>query len=219
MKQEAYPTASSLHDDLKSMSFRLPNRAVKEPPQGLRYQPNFISNNEERSLLRELKRLDFQEIKMKGMVAKRKTQHFGWGYGYESWALLPAPKIPQFLTWLVVRAAEWAKMAPDLLEEALITHYPAGAGIGWHRDARVFGNVIGISLGSRALMKFRKTTTECRLVYTLELAPCSAYLMSDEARSIWQHSIPACPQERYSITLRTLRRNKVPNTPPLDQTA
>jgi preprotein translocase subunit SecA len=34
--------------------------------------------------------------------------------------------------------------------------------------------------------------------------PCSAYLLSGLARTVWEHSIPALDQLRYSITLRTL---------------
>ena len=33
-----------------------------------------------------------------------------------------------------------------------------------------------------------------------------AYVLRDEARAEWQHSIPAVATLRYSITFRTLRR-------------
>jgi alkylated DNA repair dioxygenase AlkB len=43
-------------------------------------------------------------------------------------------------------ASKWA--------EALVTEYTTGAGIGWHRDAPVFGIVAGISLGGTCRMRF-----------------------------------------------------------------
>jgi hypothetical protein len=35
--------------------------------------------------------------------------------------------------------------------------------------------------------------------------PCSAYHLSGEARSVWEHSIPQADALRYSITFRNLR--------------
>jgi alkylated DNA repair dioxygenase AlkB len=39
------------------------------------------------------------------------------------------------------------------LVEALVTEYPPGAAIGWHRDARCFGVIVAISLSSRGCAK------------------------------------------------------------------
>ena len=41
--------------------------------------------------------------------------------------------------------------------------------------------------------------------FVIELAPRSFYVMRDEVRWKWQHSIPATPEQRWSITFRTLR--------------
>ena len=40
-----------------------------------------------------------------------------------------------------------------------MTEYPAGAGIGWHRDAPAFDFIVGISLLSECTMKFRPVAT------------------------------------------------------------
>jgi alkylated DNA repair dioxygenase AlkB len=44
-----------------------------------------------------------------------------------------------------------------------------------------------------------------RRVHKLELARRSAYVLAGKARSAWQHSIPATPGLRYSVTFRTLK--------------
>jgi alkylated DNA repair dioxygenase AlkB len=41
--------------------------------------------------------------------------------------------------------------------------------------------------------------------FTLTAEPRSLYMMRGESRQIWQHSIPAVEQRRYSITFRTMR--------------
>jgi alkylated DNA repair dioxygenase AlkB len=38
----------------------------------------------------------------------------------------------------------------------------------------------------------------------LEAKARSIYLMSGPSRAEWEHSIPAVPQKRYSITFRTM---------------
>jgi alkylated DNA repair dioxygenase AlkB len=43
-------------------------------------------------------------------------------------------------------------------------------------------------------------------VHEQALAPRSGYVLAGPARNQWQHSIPAVPAERYSLTFRTLRR-------------
>ena len=52
-------------------------------PQGLVYRENVLSADEERALLEQVERLDFDEIRMHGVVAKRTAKHFGLDYDYE----------------------------------------------------------------------------------------------------------------------------------------
>jgi alkylated DNA repair dioxygenase AlkB len=40
--------------------------------------------------------------------------------------------------------------------------------------------------------------------YALELEPRSAYILGGEARSRWQHMIPAVKALRYSLSFRTV---------------
>jgi alkylated DNA repair dioxygenase AlkB len=181
---------------------------VNAPPAGLRYVPEFVSADEERELAERVATLDFHDVVMHGIAARRRAAHYGWLYGYESWRIEPGPPIPRFLLPLRARAANLAQVSPEEFEEVLITEYPPGAGIGWHRDAPMFGpSLVGVSLLSACRMRFQRGKGAERKVYALELSPRSAYLLGGEARAAWQHSIPRSPALRYSITFRTVLRN------------
>jgi alkylated DNA repair dioxygenase AlkB len=176
-----------------------------ERPEGLLYIPDFMTEAEERELLEHLRAVTYSEIRMRGQVARRRTAHFGWLYGYESWKVEPGPAMPDYLLPLRARCAELMGEPPERLVEALLSEYTPGATIGWHRDAPMFGpKVVGVSLASPCRMRFQRGTGEERRTYDQELQPRSAYVLAGEARSAWQHSIPAVKQTRYSITFRTL---------------
>jgi alkylated DNA repair dioxygenase AlkB len=179
---------------------------IVAPPEGLQYHPEFISEEEERVLIAEIERLEFGEVRMHGIAAKRRVAHFGVLYGYESWKITPGPPIPDFLLPLRDRAAELMKVDPAALPQALVTQYPPAAVIGWHRDAPMFGpSVVGVSLLAACRMRFQRGKGSSRETYTQVLEPRSAYVLSGAARSAWQHHIPAVQSLRYSITFRTLR--------------
>ena len=185
---------------------------VQYPP-GFDYRPDFLSELEERELLKDIRQLEFANVEMRGVVARRRTVHFGWTYGYYARRTEPGPPLPQFLLPYRDRLGTWAGVEPASFVEALVTEYPAGAPIGWHRDAPAFGDLIaGISLGNSARMKFRpyvspsEGTRERReTTHEVELEPRSAYLITDVARRDFEHSIPPVALHRYSITFRTLR--------------
>src|SRR5438105_3240457 len=116
-------------------------------PEGLQYHPAFISEEEADRLIEAIEQLEFSEVRMHGMAAKRRTAHFGWIYGYESWRITPGPPLPEFLLPLRERVAGLLKIEASALAEVLLTKYPPGAVIGWHRDAPMFGPaVVGVSL-------------------------------------------------------------------------
>jgi alkylated DNA repair protein (DNA oxidative demethylase) len=143
---------------------------------------------------------------MHGVVAKRRVLHFGWSYRYDSARIAPGAQIPGFLHSVRARLAGFVSVEPDDLAEALLTEYPAGAGIGWHRDAPAFGIVAAVSLGSSCRMRFRKGKIGAWETAEATLEPRSAYAITGEARSGWQHGIPPTASTRWSITFRTLRK-------------
>ena len=182
-----------------------------EAPEGLLYRPEFLDEDEdeERALLALVDDLDFQEVRMHGVAARRTVAHLGYRYDYESWRLVPAEPLPAPLVALRDRCAALAEVPPTELAQALVTRYPPGATIGWHRDAPVFGpQVVGVSLLSDCRMLFRREAAGGRRMYRHELGRRSAYVLRGPARSSWQHSIPATPGLRYSVTFRTLRSSR-----------
>ncbi len=174
-------------------------------PPGFRYQPEFVSEAEETDLVAGLRALEFSRIRMRGMIARRRTAHFGWTYGYETWRIAPGPPIPDFLTPLRARATALIGVVADALAEVLVTEYTAGAGIGWHRDAPMFGVVVGVSLLGACRFRFRSGPAGAGGAPEIALEPRSVYVLDGEARTAWQHGIPPAKSLRYSITFRTLR--------------
>jgi DNA oxidative demethylase len=69
-----------------------------------------------------------------------------------------ASEIPDEFSAVRVRAAQLAGVDPHAFSEVLVTEYPPGAGIGWHRDAPPLGIIAGISLAANCTMRFRKET-------------------------------------------------------------
>ena len=178
---------------------------IEERPEGLAYRPDFVTEEEERELLARMDEIDFREVVMHGQAAKRTVRHYGLDYGYESWSLAPAEPLPPELVWVRDRCAALADVTPDALAQILVSRYPPGAGIGWHRDAPMFGaTIVGVSLGAPCRMRFQRTAAGVRRVFALELEPRSAYVLAGQARSAWQHSIPPTKALRYSLTFRTL---------------
>ena len=178
-------------------------------PDGLIYAAEFVSRDEEGQLVAAIGNLKFAEIKMHGVVAKRRATHFGRSYEYESARVSAAPPIPEFLLPLRVRIADFTKSSPPEFAEVLVTEYSAGAGIGWHRDAPAFDFIVGISLLSECTMKFRSWPPsrdhQPQKSVSLLLEPRSLYVLRGPVRTSWQHHIPPTKRLRYSITFRTLR--------------
>jgi DNA oxidative demethylase len=137
-------------------------------------------------------------------MGKRQTLTFGWRYDFENGSFSKADPLPNFLLPIRAHAAEFAGLNPADIEQALLIRYDVGAGIGWHRDRPVFEDVMGISLGSPAPMRFRKKLERGFLRGSIPLAPRSIYLLSGEARHDWEHSIDRLNTPRWSITFRTL---------------
>jgi DNA oxidative demethylase len=146
---------------------------------------------------------------MHGVVARRTARHFGVDYDYERRGLIEtADPIPEWILPVRARAAELARLEPEELVEVLVQRYPEGAQIGWHRDAPMFGTVVGISLLSACRMRFRRDVGGKRLLHEILLEPRSGYVLAGAARTGWQHHVPPTKALRFSITFRTLRKKK-----------
>jgi DNA oxidative demethylase len=175
-------------------------------PEGLTYRDDFLAAGEECRLLPVIEQLEFGEFVMRGQAARRTVRSFGWRYEFDQRVMLPTDPLPRSLTSVRERAEQLAGVEPGAFEQALVTRYPPGATIGWHRDAPPFGPTIaGVSLAAPCRMRFQRVIDEVRYVHEQELRPRSAYVLAGAARSAWEHSIPATEYLRYSITFRTIK--------------
>jgi DNA oxidative demethylase len=114
-----------------------------------------VTKAEEQQALGVLEAMEFHTITMHGRTARRTVRHFGLDYGYESWKLVATDPLPDDLAWLQARAAVLAGLDPGEFAQILVSRYPPGSTIGWHRDAPMFGaKVVGISLASTCRMRF-----------------------------------------------------------------
>ncbi len=181
-------------------------RGIWERPEGLVYVPGLLLAPEEGRLLSRMAGESYGEVRLHGQVARRTVRHYGVSYDFDTADVAPGDPIPDWLFELRRRCAVLLGIEEDRLAECLFTRYPPGATIGWHRDAPVFGDVVGVSLGSACPLRFQRGQGAERRVFEQVLEPRSAYVLTGLSRTTWQHSIPAVREERYSITFRTLRR-------------
>jgi alkylated DNA repair dioxygenase AlkB len=174
------------------------------------YRSDFIDRDEERVLLEHVRASPLREAQYRQYTARRRTVNYGFAYDFTHQKANPAPPIPEFLAPLRARAAELAGVAADDFVQALMAEYVPGTPLGWHRDVPDFELIVGISLGGTARIRFRPypwKPERRKEVFALELEPRSAYILRDEARWGWQHSIPPTKEQRYSITFRTARKS------------
>jgi alkylated DNA repair dioxygenase AlkB len=174
-------------------------------PDGFRYQADVVSPDDEQELLQHVRDLPFKEFQFHGFVGKRRTVSYGWHYDFNERVLRRTDDLPEFLLALRKDAARFAGLPPEQFQHVLVTEYDDGAGIGWHRDKAVFGEVIGISLLSPCTFRLRRKRGDEWERVSLVAEPRSAYLLSGPARTEWEHSIPGVDTLRYSITYRNLR--------------
>jgi alkylated DNA repair dioxygenase AlkB len=144
-------------------------------PDGFRYQPELIDETEAATLLPCISALPFKEFQFHGFLGKRRVASFGWRYDFSGGGLTKTDDMPAFLLDLRAKATAFAGLRASDLQHLLVTQYGPGAAIGWRWD-RV----------------------------SLELEPCSIYLLRGPARSDWEHSIPAVDSLRYSLTFRSV---------------
>ena len=69
----------------------------RTPIEGLIFQEAFITPEEELGLLERIRALEFHEMKMRGVVARRRVIHYGVTYSFETFKATPGPPLPEFL--------------------------------------------------------------------------------------------------------------------------
>ncbi len=165
---------------------------------------DIVDPGEEEMLIAAIDATDPTPFRFQGWLGKRLTSSFGWSYDFDRGTMARGAPIPAFLLPLRERAAAFAGLLPDALEQALLIRYDPGAGIGWHRDRPQFEHVVGISLGAPATLRLRRRRDAGFDRATLPLVPRAAYHLTGEARHDWEHSVAPMDAPRWSVTFRSL---------------
>jgi alkylated DNA repair dioxygenase AlkB len=178
-------------------------------PDGFSYYDNFLTVEEEQRLYKFIQGIELHPMMFQGFEAKRKVASFGYDYSFDRRQLTKGKEIPADLNWLVSKVGNHLSLSADRFAELLITAYPVGSVINWHRDAPPFDIIAGISLLSDCTFKLRphdKAKQTRKATISLSVGRRSLYVMSGISREEWQHSTAPVEQVRYSITLRTLKQ-------------
>ncbi|MEZ5336895.1 MAG: alpha-ketoglutarate-dependent dioxygenase AlkB [bacterium] len=202
-------------------------------PQGFIYQPEFISEAEERRMLHEIRAIALRTAVWNGYAAKRRIASFALSESVPetyksdpnkgSATLSDNPQqrddgtveskpvhteaAPSWMLELSERVADFLGYERGSICHALLTEYPPGAPIGWHRDSPPHRSIIGLSLGSDCTFRLRPQYELQRnrsSVISFQAEARSLYEMAGASRSRWQHSISPVRQQRWSITMRTI---------------
>ena len=174
-------------------------------PAGLRYQPEFISETTEQQLVSRISELPLQPFQFGAFEGKRRVASFGFRYDYDQRKLREADPIPSWLTSIIASVEKFGELPTGSVHQILCTEYDIGVGIGWHRDKPHFDKIFGLSLRASCKFRFRRSAGDKWERFTLTAEPRSLYMMSGESRQVWEHSIPAVEERRYSITFRTMK--------------
>jgi alkylated DNA repair dioxygenase AlkB len=178
---------------------------VNSLPEGFQYQPELLTEDEERELIDRFQDLPFKEFEFHGFLGKRRVVSFGWKYDFGAGTFRESEPIPEFIVRIREKAAAFAGIEPKAIAHVLVTEYSPGTAIGWHKDRPHYEDVIGISLASECEFRLRRKTASSWQRRSITLAPRSVYVLRGPVRNEWEHSIPAVAGLRYSITFRNLR--------------
>jgi alkylated DNA repair dioxygenase AlkB len=191
---------------------------MSNPPKGLIYIEDFISNDESKDLM------NFIDSQIWSTDITRRTQQYGFKYEYKTASVkeetTPIPKEFKFLN------EKLEKYFPNGVDQIIINEYLQNDAIAKHVDAtQFFGEVVAsISLLVPIGMNFheiQKKDEEKNPKFYQVLAPNSCVVLSEDARYKWQHEIPRSmtfilengkkykkplDYRRVSITCRTMKK-------------
>lgn len=191
---------------------------------GFLIYPDFISETLEQQLIAEIDAQPWM------VDYSRRLQYYGFRNELEEpYPLIAIPlRIPPTINELArkIHADKYLKYCPD---QVIINEYQPGEGIRPHKDRNYYENQIcGINLASGCVMRF--TNGKNGEVLDIEIPRRSLYIMQDDARKKWNHSIPPRKKDlingtirhrerRVSITYRKVKLSKVQQLNPKGKVA
>lgn len=187
------------------MNTLFPNDIIA--PDGFHYSPDFLTEREEQQLIIDIGSLELHPLIFRGFEAKRKVNSYGYDYQFDTRTISIGENIPLAFNFLLEKISTWLSIPLEDLAEVLVTEYPPGSVINWHRDAPPFDIIVGVSLMSDCRFKLRpydKTKQGRKSIVTIPVRRRSVYIIRDEARTDWEHCIAPVTETRYFVTVRTL---------------
>lgn len=178
---------------------------------GLKYVPNFVTDEGEATLLAAVD----SEPWLTDL--KRRVQHYGYRYDYKSRKVDPSMHLGPLPFWARPLAEQLVveghiDAVPDQL---IVNEYEPGQGISAHVDCvPCFGPVVcSVTLGSQSVMEL--SAVESDTVEPLLLEMRSLVVLAGDARYKWRHAIPGRKSDkldsrvvqrrrRVSLTFRTV---------------
>ena len=181
---------------------------------GLLLYHDFVSKSMEEELINEI------DSQTWVVDYNRRLQYYGYRNELEApYGLIRFPvSMPPLIYKLSQNIVE-QKIVPIQPDQVIINEYAPGEGLRPHKDRNYFENQIcGVNLGSGCIMRFIKISGGD--VADVEIPRRSVYVMQDEARYKWNHSIPSRKKDtvdgavkhrerRLSITYRKVIMKKV----------
>ena len=188
------------------------NQHAVEVIRGLRYVSNYITEFQHDWLLNEIEKHEW------GNFYQRRIQHYGESYyrdDDETDDERSVTEMPEWLKRLCLKLHTDGYM-PVIANQALVSEYEPGQGIGSHIDKEAchMDTIISLSLGSSCVMELTNQDDESQKV-PIWLAPRSIAVLSEDAKTQWMHGIPSRKTDvwegrkyergrRVSITFRSL---------------
>src|SRR5262245_10240375 len=92
-------------------------------PEGLRYETDFVSSDEERELIARIRELPLTPFQFGAFEGKRRVASFGWRYDYSHRELEQAEEVPGWLIPCIARVEQFAGLPPSSVRQILCTEY------------------------------------------------------------------------------------------------
>lgn len=164
-------------------------------PKGLYYFDNFITEQDEKDILKFLEKENawFPVAKNK---KSREVIHYGYEYPYQFTKNTKMKKIENIPKIFEEKILKKLKGIPDLkifdnynFDQLIINKYEPGEGISPHVDhVKFFDNIIiCVTINSGININFTRSSDQKQ--YNIYVKPRSLYIMSENARYNWSHSI------------------------------
>ena len=161
-------------------------KSIREVP-GLYLQENIISENNEQQIVEWLDSREWS------VVLPRRTQHFGYQYGYDGSNLHPGDPFDGWVMFLSNFLTQYQIM--DEIDQCIVNEYDRDQKIGKHIDGQrgnrpnIFGpRIVSISLLEDTNFIFTNTQTKQKVEVYVPRG--SILVMTGDSRYVWTHEIP-----------------------------